>query len=166
LYIGIGIILLLRRTSFSKRQNFSIQQFSTNSHATSFWNNSHRECAIIISVRCVITSTIRILAKDDRSNLFLVSSTNRSSCTIHDDTYRQHKHNKNHLTMAQLPPTVYPAAFGHNSISKWPVNTKFEERVAHKACNDLVKYGRHRQLNRYLIPLTTIMDRLILSALK
>jgi len=67
LYIGIGIILLLRRTSFSKRQNFSVQQFSTNSHATSFWNKSHRECAI----GDTMSPSVGIVAKNDRSNLFL-----------------------------------------------------------------------------------------------
>ena len=46
LYIGIGIMLLRRRTSFSKRQIFSVQKFSTNSHVTSFWNKSPRECEL------------------------------------------------------------------------------------------------------------------------
>ena len=32
LYVGIGIILLLRTTSFSKRPIFSVQKFTTNSH--------------------------------------------------------------------------------------------------------------------------------------
>jgi hypothetical protein len=107
-----------------------------------------------------------ILAYNDRSIFFLVSSTNRSSCTFHDDTYRQHKHKKNHLTMAQLPPTVYPAAFGHNSISKRPIDTIFEERVVHKGCDDLVQYGRHRQSNRYRILPTTLEDCLAVTALK
>ena len=114
-----------------------------------------------------VSGTVRgILAYNDRSNLFLVSSTNRSSCTFHDDTYRQHKHKKNHLTMAQLPPTVYPAAFGHNSISKRPIDTIFEERVVHKGCDDLVQYGRHRQSNRYRILPTTLEDCLAVTALK
>jgi hypothetical protein len=47
LYVGIGIILLLRTTSFSKTPIFSVQKFTTNSHLTSFCNKSHREWAVL-----------------------------------------------------------------------------------------------------------------------
>ena len=42
--------------------------------------------------------------------------------------------------------TQRPVAFDHNSISIQPIDTKFEETVVYEAFDDLVQYGRYRQL--------------------
>jgi len=61
--------------------------------------------------------------------------------------------------------TVCPAAFDHNWITNWSIDTKLKVRVVHEVFDDLVQYQRHCQLNRYSILPTTMEDRLVLCPL-
>ena len=83
--------------------------------------------------------------------IFCAGTTNRSLSTFHDDTYRQHKHNKNHLTMARLPPTVLPAAFGRYSITNRTINSKLGGPTYNSLVNVWVWYRSRRACIRYYI---------------
>ena len=80
--------------------------------------------------------------------ILLLTSANRSFRHFHVYTFWQHTTNTFLSSYTMAPSaTVYPAAFGHNSISNRLIDTKFEETLVYEAFDDLVQYGRHREFD-------------------